>query len=208
MIEPQYRGDKVFYPVMEHFYTLQGEGNYAGQAAYFIRLAGCDVGCSWCDVKESWAVDADQYIDINFLVEEVSASGATIVVLTGGEPAMYQLGPLTESLKKLNVKVHIETSGAYIISGNLDWICVSPKRFKKPLLESVKKADELKMIIVNRQDLIWATELALETKKESILLLQPEWNKAAKVYPIIIPFIKANPKWKLSLQLHKFLNIP
>ncbi len=208
MIEPQYRGDKVFYPVMEHFYTLQGEGNYTGQAAYFIRLAGCDVGCSWCDVKESWAVAKDQYIDVDLLLHEVEASATKIVVITGGEPAMYHLGPLTESLKKLDVKIHIETSGAYPISGNLDWICVSPKRFKTPLLESIHLADELKMIVVNRQDLIWAEELSLECKEGCLLLLQPEWDRAEKVYPMIIQFIKEHPIWRLSLQLHKFLNIP
>lgn len=208
MIQVQYRDNIPFYPVMEHFYTLQGEGFYSGKAAYFIRLAGCDVGCSWCDVKESWEVGEEQYMSVDELLTEVKSSKAEMVVITGGEPAMYDLAPITESLKRLNTKIHIETSGAYPLSGDLNWICVSPKRFKKPLIDAVKVADELKMIVVNRQDLIWAEELASQTKKDCVLLLQPEWDRAEKLYPMIIDFIKEHPQWKLSLQLHKFLNIP
>ena len=208
MIQPRFTDKHIYYPVMEHFYTLQGEGRYAGFAAYFIRLAGCDVGCSWCDVKESWEVSEDQYTDIQWLTESVKKSGAQLVVLTGGEPAMYNLGPLTDSLQEIGVTINIETSGAYPLSGSLDWICVSPKRFKLPLDESLAKADELKVIVVNQQDLKWATELAAKCKKECVLLLQPEWDRAERNYSKIIDFIKANPQWKLSLQVHKFLNIP
>jgi len=208
MIQPKFIDDRIYYPVMEHFYTLQGEGRYVGHAAYFIRLAGCDVGCSWCDVKESWEVEKDQYIEIAALVEAVEKSRAAIVVITGGEPAMYNLGPLTDALEAIEVQVNIETSGAYSLSGKLDWICVSPKRFKLPLETSVKKADELKMIIVNKHDLNWALELAEKCKKNCVLLVQPEWSRAEKMNPLIIDFIKANPKWKLSLQVHKYLNIP
>lgn len=208
MIEPRISGDIISYPIMEHFYSLQGEGRYAGYAAYFIRLAGCDVGCSWCDVKESWDVGEDQYLSVDLLLKEVKESGAELVVITGGEPSMYDLTLLTRRLKELGVTINIETSGAYSISGELDWICVSPKRFKLPLAESLKQADELKMIIVNRQDLIWAKELERECKADCVLLLQPEWSRADKVNPTIIDFIKENPKWKLSLQLHKYLNIP
>lgn len=208
MIQPRFKDKHIYYPVMEHFYTLQGEGRYAGFAAYFIRLAGCDVGCSWCDVKESWEVSEDQYTDIQWLTESVKKSGAQLVVLTGGEPAMYNLGPLTDSLQEIGVTINIETSGAYPLSGSLDWICVSPKRFKLPLDESLAKADELKVIVVNQQDLKWATELAVKCKKECVLLLQPEWDRAERNYSKIIDFIKANPQWKLSLQVHKFLNIP
>jgi organic radical activating enzyme len=193
---------------MEHFYTLQGEGRYVGHAAYFIRLAGCDVGCSWCDVKESWEVEEDQYIEISTLVDAIKKSGAAILVITGGEPAMYNLGPLTDAMEAIDVQVNIETSGAYALSGKLDWICVSPKRFKVPLEASIKKADELKMIVVNKHDLDWATELAEKCKQDCILLLQPEWSRAEKMNPLIIDFIKANPAWRLSLQVHKFLNIP
>jgi organic radical activating enzyme len=193
---------------MEHFYTIQGEGRYAGFAAYFIRLAGCDVGCSWCDVKESWEVAEDQYMDVELLVKAVKESSAQLVVLTGGEPAMYNLGPLTDSLQEIGVTVNIETSGAYPLSGSLDWVCVSPKRFKLPLDDSLKKADELKVIVVNQQDLKWAKELAAKCKEECVLLLQPEWDRAERNYAKIIDFIKTNPQWKLSLQIHKFLNIP
>ena len=208
MIQPRFIDDQIHYPVMEHFYTIQGEGRYAGFAAYFIRLAGCDVGCSWCDVKESWEVAEDQYMDIELLVEAVKESSAQLVVLTGGEPAMYNLGPLTDSLQEIGVTVNIETSGAYPLSGILDWVCVSPKRFKLPLDDSLKKADELKVIVVNQQDLKWAKELAAKCKKECVLLLQPEWDRAERNYAKIIDFIKTNPQWKLSLQIHKFLNIP
>lgn len=208
MIEPRFINNAIYYPVMEHFYSLQGEGNYAGFAAYFIRLAGCDIGCSWCDVKESWDVDEGQYLNQELLFEAIKESGAEIVVITGGEPAMYDLSPLTDGLKELNVKINIETSGSYPLSGHLDWICVSPKRFKLPLEDSLAKADELKMIIVNKQDLLWAKELSASCEENCVLLLQAEWDRAEKMNPIIVQFIKENPSWKLSLQLHKFLNIP
>lgn len=208
MIQPRFNNDSIYYPVMEHFYTLQGEGNYAGSAAYFIRLSGCDVGCSWCDVKESWDVEEEQYLDIDILVREVKSSGAQIVVLTGGEPAMYNLGPITDALSELDIRIHIETSGSYPLSGHLDWICVSPKRFKLPLEECIKKADELKMIVVNQQDLKWALELSELCKKDCVLLLQPEWERASKVQANIIDFVKDHSNWRMSLQLHKFLNIP
>jgi len=208
MLAPKIINDTIHYPIMEHFYSLQGEGVYAGQAAYFIRIAGCDVGCSWCDVKESWDVDESQYIDLTHLVREVNKSNASIVVLTGGEPAMYDLNALTKALIKENRRIHIETSGAYQISGTFDWICVSPKRFKKPLDSSLKLADELKMIVVNRQDLLWASELSQKCSPTCQLLVQPEWDKSEKVFSIITDFIKENQHWKLSLQLHKFLNIP
>lgn len=207
MIKPKIINGTFHYPIMEHFYSLQGEGAYAGQAAYFIRIAGCDVGCSWCDVKESWNVEEDQYLELDYIVNEVNRSNATIVVITGGEPAMYDLAALTSSLKKDNRRIHIETSGAYSISGEFDWVCVSPKRFKKPLDSSLKLADELKMIVVNRQDLLWATELSQKCSTACQLLLQPEWDRSEKVFPIITDFIKDDQKWKLSLQLHKYLNI-
>ena len=207
MIQPKIINGTFHYPIMEHFYSLQGEGAYAGQAAYFIRIAGCDVGCSWCDVKESWNVAEDQYLDLDFLVNEVNRSKASLVVITGGEPAMYDLEALTSSLKKDKRRIHIETSGAYTISGEFDWVCVSPKRFKKPLDSSLKMADELKMIVVNRQDLLWATELSQKCSTTCQLLLQPEWDRSEKVFPIITDFIKDDQKWKLSLQLHKYLNI-
>jgi organic radical activating enzyme len=208
MIQPKIINSIIHYPIMEHFYSLQGEGVYAGQAAYFIRFAGCDVGCSWCDVKESWDVEERQFLALQQLVDEVNKTQAEIIVITGGEPAMYDLTEITNALKKENRRIHIETSGAYIISGNFDWICVSPKRFKKPLESSLIRADELKMIVVNHQDLKWAEELVALCSNECRLLIQPEWDRAEKVFPMINTFIKKNQKWSLSLQIHKYLNIP
>jgi organic radical activating enzyme len=208
MIQARFIDEQIYYPIMEHFYTLQGEGRFAGYAAYFIRLAGCDVGCSWCDVKESWTVDEDQYMSVHEISERVKNAGAQLVVITGGEPAMYDLGPLTDSLEEIGVAINIETSGAYPLSGRLDWICVSPKRFKLPLDSSLSKADELKVIVVNKQDLKWALELSKKVKDGCLLLLQAEWDRSDKVNAYVIDFIKANPRWKLSVQVHKYLNIP
>ena len=192
---------------MEHFYSLQGEGYFAGTAAYFIRLSGCDVGCSWCDVKESWEVSDDQYIDIEKLAVIIEKSKAKHVIITGGEPAMYNLQPLTQRLKQAGQLIHLETSGAYPVSGLIDWICVSPKRFKPPIAASIKKADELKMIVVNAKDLEWGVELGLQTKGTCRLFFQPEWDRKEKTQALIIDFIKENPAWRLSLQIHKYLNI-
>jgi organic radical activating enzyme len=195
-------------PVMETFYTLQGEGMYHGTAAYFIRLAGCDVGCSWCDVKESW--DAEQYsaIEENDLVELAMKSGTKIVVVTGGEPLMYNLDSLTAKLKRTGLKTHLETSGAYPMSGSWDWVCVSPKKFKPALPELVKQANELKVIVVNHHDLVWAEQFHSMITADCHKLLQPEWERSDKILPAIIEYVKANPHWRISLQQHKFLNIP
>jgi len=208
MIQPKQINNKTYYPVMEHFYSIQGEGFFAGTPAYFIRLAGCDVGCSWCDVKESWEVSEDQYVDLDSILEIINKSKTKNIIVTGGEPAMYNLGPLTQMLKQNGYKVHLETSGAYPLSGTFDWVCVSPKRFKLPLNESLAKADELKMIVVNRHDLKWGIELAELTTEACQLYFQPEWDRREKVNPIIVDFIKDNPRCKLSLQIHKYLNIP
>ena len=195
-------------PVMESFYTLQGEGMYHGTAAYFIRLAGCDVGCSWCDVKESW--DAAQYspTEENDLVELAMNSGTKIVVITGGEPLMYNLDSLTAKLKRTGLKTHLETSGAYPMSGSWDWVCVSPKKFKPALPELVKAASELKVIVVNHHDLVWAEQFLPMVVSDSHKLLQPEWDKSSKILPAIIEYVKANPHWRISLQEHKLMNIP
>lgn len=195
-------------PVMESFYTLQGEGVYNGTAAYFIRLAGCDVGCSWCDVKESWEVNQDQYVEENKLVELAVHSGSKIVVITGGEPLMHKLDSLTEKLKQAGLKTHLETSGAYAMSGSWDWVCVSPKKFKPSLPKVLKTANELKIIIVNNKDFAWAEKHAQLVKQDCQLLLQPEWEKSVKIVPAVIEYIKANPQWRISLQQHKFLDIP
>ena len=193
---------------MEHFYTLQGEGHWAGTPAYFIRFAGCDVGCVWCDVKESWTVSEEQYVSLEALADEVQASGTQRVVITGGEPAMYDLGPVTQALKARGMKTHIETSGAHPFSGDFDWITFSPKKFKPALPEYYTLAQELKVIVYNKHDLKWAQEQAAQCDPEQTLFyLQPEWSKRDQVHETI-EFIKAHPEWKLSLQTHKYVNIP
>lgn len=195
-------------PVMEHFYTIQGEGFFTGQAAYFIRLAGCDVGCVWCDVKESWTVTENQLLLIEDLVAEVLKYPARLVVITGGEPLMYDLTFLTKKLKENGFQINIETSGAYPISGDLDWICVSPKKFKKPLEEVVAKANELKCIIFNKSDFDFAKQNSQLTTKGCLLYLQAEWSKQEQMLPLMIDYVKQHPRWKLSLQTHKYLDIP
>jgi len=198
--------DRVRYPVMEHFYTIQGEGVHTGKPAYFIRLAGCDVGCWWCDVKESW--DKDQYpdVEVSELVKASKKSGTNLVVITGGEPLLHNLDALTIRLKQEHFKVHIETSGSSPVSGSLDWITLSPKRFKKPLDEIFPYVDELKVIVLTNKDLKWAEENALKCPENTRLLLQPEWS-TPKSRKIIIDYVKAHPKWSISLQTHKYLNV-
>lgn len=195
-------------PVMEDFYTIQGEGFHQGRAAYFIRLAGCDVGCVWCDVKESW--DAAKYtlFAIEELTGRVKKTPAEIVVITGGEPLMHQLDAWTNTLRAAGLKTHIETSGAYPLSGEWDWICLSPKKFKAPLPGIVPLAHELKIVVFNRSDLDWAEQYALQVSPGCKLYLQPEWDKADEVTPLIIDYIMLNPKWELSLQVHKYINVP
>ena len=195
-------------PVMEDFYTLQGEGFHQGKAAYFIRLAGCDVGCVWCDVKESWDVSKHPLKPINQLIELVKQTPSRIVVITGGEPLMHDLTLLTSSLQQSGFQTHIETSGAYPLTGNWNWICLSPKKFKAPLPEVVKKADELKVVIYHKSDFDWAEKYAAQVSNGCKLYLQPEWDKAAEVTPLIIDYIKAHPEWQLSLQVHKYINVP
>jgi organic radical activating enzyme len=194
-------------PVMEHFYTIQGEGYHQGRAAYFIRLAGCDVGCTWCDVKESW--DKNQPLfDVRSLKFEVKKTPAEIVVITGGEPLMHDLDELTKELQAAGLKTNIETSGAYPLSGSWDWICLSPKKFREPLPQIIPMASELKIIVFNKSDFSWAEKYAVLVSDHCKLYLQPEWDKASQMTPLIINYIKANPKWELSLQIHKYINVP
>ena len=195
-------------PVMEHFYTLQGEGYHQGKAAYFIRLGGCDVGCVWCDVKESWDAEKHPKYDVSSLKSEVGKTPAEIVVVTGGEPLMHNLDELTNELKAAGLKTHIETSGAYPLSGTWDWICVSPKKFKAPLPEILPLAHELKIVVFNRSDLDWAEKYAAMVSPGCKLYLQPEWDKAVEMTPLIIEYIKTHPRWELSLQIHKYINVP
>lgn len=198
----------INYPIMEHFFSIQGEGKYSGKAAYFVRVAGCDVGCVWCDVKESWDKEQHALLSLSEIIENVVNNNANFVVLTGGEPAMYDLHPLVDQLKSLGIMVAIETSGCYPLKGNVDWYCFSPKKFKAPCEEAYIKANELKVIVSHPSDLDWAKSHALKVSHECQLYLQPEWSKAEKLLPLIIDFVKSNQTWKISLQTHKFMNIP
>jgi 7-carboxy-7-deazaguanine synthase len=195
-------------PVMEHFYTLQGEGFHQGKAAYFIRLGGCDVGCVWCDVKDSWDAGKHPLRKIEDLVRTVKQTQAKIVVITGGEPLMHDLDHLTDQLHLAGLRTHIETSGSSPLSGKWDWITLSPKKFKAPLAEVLPYASELKIIIFNHSDFAWAEKWARQVSPGCKLYLQPEWTKAATITPLIIDYIKANPQWQLSLQIHKYINVP
>ena len=194
-------------PLMESFYTIQGEGFHKGAAAYFIRLGGCDVGCHWCDVKESWDALLHPPTLTTEIVENTKHFSDTVVV-PGGEPLMWDMSILTKLLKEKNKSVHIETSGAYDLSGNWDWICLSPKKRKLPKNEIYQVADELKMIIYNKSDFEFAEREAAKVNQKCVLFLQPEWSKRDLVMPLIVDYVMQNPKWKVSLQTHKYLNIP
>jgi len=197
----------VEYPIMEHFYTIQGEGAHTGRASYFIRTAGCDVNCWWCDVKESWEEEGHPKMKVSELVESAKASDAPFVVITGGEPLLHDLLPLTLGLKSAGLKVHIETSGSSPLSGQLDWITLSPKRFKKPTDEVFDYVDELKVVVLTNKDLKWAEENAVKCPSGTQLLLQPEWD-TPKSIDLIVDYVKENPEWGISLQTHKFLKVP
>ena len=193
---------------MEHFYTIQGEGYHQGKAAYFIRLGGCDVGCVWCDVKESWDAENHPKLEINHIVEIVNQNPKGLVVITGGEPLMHNLEALTAAIKEEGYQTNIETSGSHPLTGNWDWICLSPKKFKAPLPEIFPVAHELKIIVFNKSDFEWAEKHAVLVNKNCKLYLQPEWSKASEITPLIVEYIKNNPQWELSLQLHKYINVP
>jgi len=195
-------------PVMEAFGTVQGEGAFTGQAAWFIRLGGCDVGCTWCDVKESWDAAAHPVRSVDDLVAEALEQPARIAVITGGEPAMHELGPLTHALRAAGFRTHIETSGAHPLSGEWHWICFSPKKFRAPLPDIYDRADELKVIVYNRHDLDWAGEHAARVRPGCLLYLQPEWDRRDKVMPLVTAHVQAHPEWRISLQTHKYLGIP
>lgn len=195
-------------PVMESFYTIQGEGFHQGRAAYFVRLGGCDVGCVWCDVKESWDVSKHPKKTILSIVEDAKKFPGQIVVVTGGEPLMHDCSELTEQLHHAQFKTHIETSGAYPLSGDWDWICLSPKKFKAPLSSVVPFAHELKVVIYNKSDFEWAEKYARQVSSTCKLFMQPEWSKSSTVTPMIIDYIKAHPQWEFSLQLHKYIHVP
>ncbi|HVF80430.1 MAG TPA: 7-carboxy-7-deazaguanine synthase QueE [Flavisolibacter sp.] len=195
-------------PVMEHFYTLQGEGVHTGRAAYFVRLGGCDVGCVWCDVKDSWEAGKHPLWKIEDLIGKIKETPSQIVVITGGEPLMHNLTPLTSALHRAGLRTHIETSGSSPLSGELDWITLSPKKFKVPLPEVLPEADELKIVVFNSSDFAWAEKWALQVSSHCKLFLQPEWSKAESITPLIVDYIKEHPQWQLSLQTHKYINVP
>jgi organic radical activating enzyme len=194
-------------PLMEEFYTIQGEGFHKGTAAYFIRVGGCDVGCHWCDVKESWNPESHPPTAIKTIAQNANKYSKTIVI-TGGEPLTWDMGPLTSLLKQKGMSTHIETSGAYPLSGTWDWICLSPKKMKLPTQQVYKAAHELKVIIYNKNDFKFAEEQAANVGEDCILYLQPEWSKRETMIPLIVDYVMANPKWMVSLQTHKYLNIP
>jgi organic radical activating enzyme len=195
-------------PVMEAFYTIQGEGHWQGHAAYFIRLGGCDVGCVWCDVKESWDVNAHPKVAIADIVAQALQHPARIAVITGGEPLMHKLDGLTAALKAVGFRTHIETSGAHSFSGTWDWVCFSPKKFMAPKPEIYAQANELKVIVYNKSDFDFAEKFAALVPPDCRLLLQPEWDKSAQMMPLIVDYVKEHPQWQISLQTHKFMAIP
>lgn len=199
--------DRVEYPLMEDFYTIQGEGAHTGHAAYFIRFAGCDVQCWWCDVKDSWDESKHPRVLTGDIVERAVASGSKIAVITGGEPLLHDLAPVTTRLKEEGMRVHIETSGSSPLSGHLDWITLSPKRFKKPLDEVFPYVDELKVVVLKNKDLEWAELNAAKCPPGTKLLLQPEWDTPSSI-GLIVDYVKQNPQWSISLQTHKFMNVP
>ncbi|MBL7962438.1 MAG: radical SAM protein [Flavobacteriales bacterium] len=193
---------------MEHFHTVQGEGAFSGQAAFFIRLGGCDVGCTWCDVKESWEMDEHPRLGVDALVAEALQRPARIAVVTGGEPLMHDLTTLTNALREAGFRTHLETSGTHPITGTWDWVCLSPKKFKAPLEGMHLVAHELKVIVFNKHDLQWAEEHAARMKKGSLLFLQPEWGKREAMMPLIVEHVQGNTRWRISIQTHKYMGIP
>ncbi len=195
-------------PVMEAFHTLQGEGAFSGQAAYFIRLGGCDVGCSWCDVKDSWDAASHPVLAVEAIVAEAARHPARIAVITGGEPLLHELGPLTRALRTAGFRTHLETSGTSPLSGVWHHICFSPKKFKEPVPGFHQRADELKVVVFNKHDLQWAEGHAMYTRPDCALYLQPEWSKRDAMTPLVVNHVMAHPRWRISLQTHKYLNIP
>jgi len=197
-----------FYPVMELFYSLQGEGYHQGKAAFFIRLAGCDVGCVWCDVKDSWDASKHPVLSVEEIVAAAAAHPSRIAIVTGGEPLLHQLDPLTTALRAAGFQTHIETSGSSPMSGSWDWVCLSPKKFKAPLAEAVTAADELKVVVFNKSDFDWANSFVNDLAADCKKYLQPEWEKSDAMTPLVIEYIKQNPSWELSAQLHKYIQVP
>lgn len=200
--------DGTWLPLMEEFYTIQGEGYHTGKAAYFIRLGGCDVGCHWCDVKESWDADLHPLTPADAIIEHAKQHPSNVAVITGGEPLMYNLDYLTKGLQDAGIQTFMETSGAHPLSGHWDWICLSPKKFKSPRPDVIAAAGELKVVVFNKSDFAWAEQHAALVSPDCRLFLQPEWSKAGEMTPLIVDYVMQHPKWEISLQTHKYLNIP
>ncbi len=195
-------------PLVEDFYTIQGEGFHTGKAAYFIRLGGCDVGCRWCDVKESWNPKLFPPVEVAEVVSRAVACEAKSIVITGGEPLLYELEPLTRALHRAGLEIFIETSGSSPLSGSFDWICLSPKRRKHPVEEIYSVADELKVVIENSEDIEWAEECAAKVGECCMLYLQPEWSRSEIITPLLVEYVKSHPQWRISIQTHKYMRIP
>ena len=195
-------------PIMEEFYTIQGEGFHTGKAAYFIRIGGCDVGCHWCDVKESWDASIHPLVEIEHVVKNATDQPAQTIVITGGEPLIFNLTALTNKLADAGMQIHVETSGAHPFSGKFDWVCLSPKKNAPPKAEYYQLANELKMIVYNRHDFEWANEHAANVSADCKLYLQPEWSKREEMMPLIVDHVMKNPRWNISIQTHKYMNIP
>ena len=193
---------------MELFYSLQGEGYHQGKAAFFIRLAGCDVGCVWCDVKDSWDASKHPVLSVEEIVAAAAAHPSRIAIVTGGEPLLHQLDPLTSALSAAGFQTHIETSGSSPMSGSWDWVCLSPKKFKAALPEAIKAANELKVVVFNNSDFAFANSFVNDVDADCKKYLQPEWEKSDAMTPLVIEYIKANPSWELSAQLHKYIQVP
>jgi 7-carboxy-7-deazaguanine synthase len=208
MLDKEQVAQGMVLPLMEAFYTIQGEGSFTGHPAYFIRLGGCDVGCVWCDVKDSWEAGKWPLVQVGEIVEEAMKYPARLAVITGGEPLMYDLGPLTRMLKERGFQVNLETSGAHPISGEFDWVCFSPKKFKPPVEGMYEKADELKVVVFHQSDFEFAEAHAAKVKEGCVKLLQPEWSKSSRFMEKIITYVKTHPEWRISLQTHKFMDIP
>ncbi len=200
--------DGMWLPLVEDFYTIQGEGFHAGKPAYFIRLGGCDVGCRWCDAKFTWNARSFPPVPVGEIVNRAVECAAAAIVITGGEPALYPLGPLTAELKARGFEIFIETSGTAPLSGTIDWICLSPKRQQPPLSGVLARADELKVIVQREEDIVWAEQNASKVRSECLLYLQPEWSVRESVTPLIVEYAKAHPRWSISIQSHKFMHIP
>ncbi|MDE7069558.1 MAG: 7-carboxy-7-deazaguanine synthase QueE [Alistipes sp.] len=206
-IYEQLEGGRLL-PLVEDFYTIQGEGHHAGKPAYFIRLGGCDVGCRWCDAKYTWNPRLYPPTHIDEVVRRATSCAAQAIVITGGEPLLYPLGPLTAALKERGLKIFLETSGSHPFSGYFDWVCLSPKRRQPPLAEAFWRADELKVIVEEEEDLRWAEENAARVERECMLFLQPEWSASERIMPVLVEYAKAHPAWNISIQTHKYMRIP